>query len=66
MYSKLRLFELKNANFQTKHHFLHKIKVLEVVNFRFLANFRFLTLILTNTSNTSIIPTQSCSPYMVG
>ena len=47
MYSKLKLSELKNTNFKTKHHFLYKIvKVLEVANFTFLANFRFLTLIL--------------------
>ena len=45
MYSKLKLSELKNTNFKTKHHFLYKIvKVLEVANFTFLANFRFLTL----------------------
>ena len=45
MYSKLKLSELKNTNFKTKHHFLYKfVKVLEVANFTFLANFRFLTL----------------------
>ena len=45
MYSKLKLSELKNTNFKTKHHFLYKLtKVLEVASFRFLANFRFLTL----------------------
>ena len=45
MYSKLKLSELKNTNFKTKHHFFYKIvKVLEVANFTFLANFRFLTL----------------------
>ena len=45
MYSKLKLSELKNTNFKTKHHFLYKIvKVLEMANFTFLANFRFLTL----------------------
>ena len=27
MYSKLRLFELKNTNFKTKHDFLHKINL---------------------------------------
>ena len=34
MYSKYNLFELKNAIFKTKHHFLCTItKVLQVVNF---------------------------------
>ena len=34
MYSKLKLSELKNTNFKTKHHFLYKIvKVLEVGEF---------------------------------
>ena len=46
MYSKLRLFELKNTILRQKHHFFIKLtKVLEVANFRFLANFKFLTLI---------------------
>ena len=42
MYSRLRLFELKNTKFKTKHHlFIELSKILEVANFRFLANFRF-------------------------
>ena len=45
MDSKLRLSKLKNANFKTKHNFLHTNKILEVAHFRFLANLRFLTLI---------------------
>ena len=46
MYSKLRLFEMKNTKFNTKYHFLHRInfiKVLQVENFMYLVNFRFLT-----------------------
>ena len=55
MYSKLKLSELKNTNFKTKHHFLYKIvKVLEVANFTFLANFRFLTLPYYNLSHFSM------------
>ena len=48
MCSKLRLFELKNTNFETKHiiFFIKLTKVLEVANFRFLVNFRFLTVCL--------------------
>ena len=45
MCSKLWLFELNKYQFQTKHHFLHKTVVFEVANFKFLVNFRFLTLI---------------------
>ena len=50
MFSRLRLFELKNTKFKTIHHFFIELsKDLEVVNFRFLANFRFLTIpLLTN------------------
>ena len=44
MYSRLRLFELKITKFKTKHHFFYieLSKVLEMGNFRFLANFRVL------------------------
>ena len=60
MYSKLKLSELKNTNFKTKHHFLYKIvKVLEVANFTFLANFRFLTLYLETFCLLSV--STSCS-----
>ena len=46
MYSRLKLIGLKNTKFKTKRHiFIELSKVLEVVNFRFLANFRFLTLV---------------------
>ena len=55
MYSKLWLFELKNNQFVDKNiiFFIKLTKVLEVENFRFLANFRFLTsyqtpLLITN------------------
>ena len=45
MYSTLRFLELKNTKLKTNHDFFIKLsKVLEVQNFRFLANFRFLTL----------------------
>ena len=45
MYSKSRIFELKNTKFKIKHFFFIDLsKDLEVVNFRFLENFRFLTL----------------------
>ena len=45
MYSKLRFFYLKNTKFKTNHHFFIELsKILLVVNFRFLANFRFLIL----------------------
>ena len=38
-------FELKYTKFKTKHHFLHRLtKILEVTNFRYMANFRFITL----------------------
>ena len=37
MFSRLRLFELKNTKFKTKYHFFIEIsKVLEVANFRFI------------------------------
>ena len=46
MYSKLKLSELKSTTFKTKKiiFFIKLTKVLEVANFIFLANFRFLTL----------------------
>ena len=45
MYSSLRFFELKNTKFKTKNHFFTELsKDLEVANFRFLVNVRFLTL----------------------
>ena len=46
MYNKLRLFQLKNTNFETKtsFFFIKLTNALEVANFRFMANFRFLTL----------------------
>ena len=45
MYSKLRLLELKNTILRQNIIFFIKLtKVLEVANFRFLANFKFLTL----------------------
>ena len=45
MYSKFRHFELKYMKFKTNHPFFIELsKVSEVVNFRFLANLRFLTL----------------------
>ena len=48
MSGKSRLFELKYTKFKTKNHFLVELsKVLEVVNFRFLAKFIFLTLQLS-------------------
>ena len=46
MYSKFRLFELKIPNLRQNIIFIIKLtKVLEVANIRFLANFRFLTLL---------------------
>ena len=48
MYSRLRLFELKKQNkLKTKHNFffIELSKLLEVLNFTFLGNFRFLTLV---------------------
>ena len=44
MYSKLRLFELKNTKFKTKYLFFIELRFLEVAKFRFVANFRFVTL----------------------
>ena len=45
MYSRLRFFELKNTSVrQNIIFFIELSKVLEVVNFRFLANFKFVTL----------------------
>ena len=45
MHSKLRLLELKNSKYKTKHLFSKNYsRFLEVANFRFLVNFRFLTL----------------------
>ena len=47
MYSILRLFELKNTEFKIKQGFFTQLsQVLEVVNFRYLGNFRFLILTL--------------------
>ena len=52
MYSKLRLFELEHTKLKPKHFFLlNKVRFLEVVKFRFLANFRFLTLQISYQQN---------------
>ena len=48
MYSKLRLSELQKCQVKTKHHlfFIELTKILELANFRFRPNFRFLTVYL--------------------
>ena len=56
MYSRLRHFELKNTEFETKLFFFIELsKVLEVANFRFLAHFRILTLYPTLCENKTLM-----------